>query len=158
MWPGLRTQIWTCCKKAVFTIIGTSMCFEVCHTHGQVSRKLHYCLKKKPPKGCMWSGRRLTQIQATIRPAYLWPEIWWGMSKSSSERGNASMAYRKTNARQCSETEKASFLSIRMMEGSRKLFKTQGSSWRYRWRRLCLEIWKQRSTQIGCGKTASETR
>ena len=42
-----RTTHTKCCKKAVFTIIGTSMCFEVCHTHGQVSRKLHYRLKKK---------------------------------------------------------------------------------------------------------------
>ena len=30
-------------------------------------------LKEKPPKGYMWSGRRLTKIQTTTRPDYVWP-------------------------------------------------------------------------------------
>ena len=30
-------------------------------------------LNEKPPDGCMWSGRRLTQILATTRPHHLWP-------------------------------------------------------------------------------------
>ena len=33
-------------------------------------------LKEKPPKGYMWSWRRLTKIQATTRPDHVWPEVW----------------------------------------------------------------------------------
>ena len=32
--------------------------------------------KEKPPKGYMWSGRRLTKIQATTRPDHVSPENW----------------------------------------------------------------------------------
>ena len=40
-------------------------------------------LKKKPPKGKMWSGRRLTKVQATTRPENLWPEVWFKMGKAA---------------------------------------------------------------------------
>ena len=33
----------------------------------------------------MWSGRRLTKIQATTRPDYLWPEIWIRRSKATEK-------------------------------------------------------------------------
>ena len=32
-------------------------------------------LKEKPPEGHMWSGVRLTKIQTTTRPDYVWPEV-----------------------------------------------------------------------------------
>ena len=32
-------------------------------------------LKEKPPKGCTWSGARLTKVQATTRPDNVWPEV-----------------------------------------------------------------------------------
>ena len=38
-------------------------------------------LKKKPPPGFLWSGERLTNIQATTRPDYLWSEIWIGNAR-----------------------------------------------------------------------------
>ena len=39
--------------------------------------------KEKLPKGCLWSRRQLTEIQATTRLDYLWPEIWSDMSKAA---------------------------------------------------------------------------
>ena len=32
-------------------------------------------LKEKPPKGCLWSGRRLTKVQTTSRPDHVWQEV-----------------------------------------------------------------------------------
>ena len=43
-------------------------------------------LSEKPPDGQMWSGRRLTQIQATTGPDHLWPEIWSSMSKAAQRK------------------------------------------------------------------------
>ena len=34
----------------------------------------------------MWSGERLTRIQATTRPDYSWPEIWCDMSKVAQKK------------------------------------------------------------------------
>ena len=42
-------------------------------------------LSEKPP-GYMWSGGRLTKIQATTRLDYLWPEVWIGMSKTAKKQ------------------------------------------------------------------------
>ena len=33
-------------------------------------------LNTTPPTGYMWSGWMLTEIQATLRPKHIWPEIW----------------------------------------------------------------------------------
>ena len=43
-WPGIRTQIWTCCEKAVLMIIGKSMWIEVRQTQWQDSRSVHHCM------------------------------------------------------------------------------------------------------------------
>ena len=34
----------------------------------------------------MWSGRRLTKIQATTRPENLWPEVWFKMGKAAQKK------------------------------------------------------------------------
>ena len=46
------------------------------------------------PKGCMWSWERLTKIQATTRPDYVWPETWSGMPKAAQKK-KASMVHLK---------------------------------------------------------------
>ena len=43
-------------------------------------------LKEKPPKGYMWSGRRLTKIQATTRPDHIWPEVWTNIGEAAQNR------------------------------------------------------------------------
>ena len=52
----------------------------------------------------MWSGGgggggRVTKIQATSRPDYLWPEIWIGMSKAVVNKEKKEWAFgKKKNA------------------------------------------------------------
>ena len=46
----------------------------------------------------MWSGAgRVTKIQATSRPDYLWPEIWIGMSKAVVDKEEQEWAFEKKN-------------------------------------------------------------
>ena len=48
------------------------------------TNSLHW--KEKPPKGCMWSGERLTKIQTTARPDHVWPEVWTKIGKAAQNR------------------------------------------------------------------------
>ena len=50
-------------------------------------------LNEKPPEGYTWTGRRLTKIQATTRPDYLWPDSWTGMSKAAQRREKQQLAF-----------------------------------------------------------------
>ena len=52
-------------------------------------------LKEKPPKGYMWSGRRLTKIQATTRPENVWPEVWTKIGKAAQKRKKQEWAIEK---------------------------------------------------------------
>ena len=58
---GQLILIWMCYKRNGLTIIGMS----IDSWKGFTKFTL---LKDKPPKGYMWSGRRLTKIQTTTRP------------------------------------------------------------------------------------------
>ena len=66
-------------------------------------------LRDKPPKGYVWSVERLTKIQATTRPDYLWSEIWSKKGKSRSEESKARMGRRESRARKCSKNESIYF-------------------------------------------------
>ena len=43
-------------------------------------------LNETPPKGYMWSRRRLTKIQTTSRPDHLWPDAWTRIGKAAQRR------------------------------------------------------------------------
>ena len=43
-------------------------------------------LKENPSKGYMWSGERLTKIQATTRPDNVWVEVWSNIGKAAQKR------------------------------------------------------------------------
>ena len=43
-------------------------------------------MKETPPKGHMWSGKRLIKVQTTTRPDQVWPEVWTNLSKQSSAK------------------------------------------------------------------------
>ena len=75
-------------------------------------------LKEKPPKGYMWSGRRLTKIQATARPENF---VAWSLvqnGKSRSEERKARMGKR--------EGWEALISSIRKMVNIMEPSKTHG--------------------------------
>ena len=63
-------------------------------------------LNEKLPDGHVWSGERLTKIQATTRPDHLWPEIWSGVSIDSSTNSTAGVGYREAEARPCAKVER----------------------------------------------------
>ena len=42
-------------------------------------------LKEKPPKGCMWSVERLTQIEAIARLENVWFEVWNKIGKAAQK-------------------------------------------------------------------------
>ena len=48
-------------------------------------------LNEKPLKGFLWSGRRLTKIQATSRLDHLRPEILSGMSNAGPRKEEEGM-------------------------------------------------------------------
>ena len=43
----------------------------------------------------MWSGRRLTKIQATTRPDHVWPEVWTKIGKAAQNREKQEWAKEK---------------------------------------------------------------
>ena len=82
-------KIWMCCEKAVLTIFGMSM------SDSWTGFTKFILLKEKPPKGFLWSGERLTKIQATTRSDSLWPEISSGMSRAAQEKEKHEWAIEK---------------------------------------------------------------
>ena len=67
-------------------------------------------LKEKPPKKDMWSGRRLTKIQATARPENVWPVVWTKIGKAAQTREKARKGKREAQTRQCSKVESHLFI------------------------------------------------
>ena len=47
-------------------------------------------LNEKPPNGYTWFGQRLTKVQATSRPDYIWLEVLSNMSKRSHKKKSGS--------------------------------------------------------------------
>ena len=52
-------------------------------------------LKEKPPKGFLWSGERLTKVQATTRPENVRPEVWTKIGKAAQNRERQEWAKEK---------------------------------------------------------------
>ena len=71
--------------------IGTMDPFHAVHT-----------INEKPYDGYVWSGERLTKIQATTRPDHLWPETWSSVSTAAQKKRTTAMGNRPRvgNARQ----------------------------------------------------------
>ena len=82
------------CKQNVLTIIGMSIRADICQTHGE-DLQSSLCWKRNPPKRYMWSGWRLTKIQATTRPDHAWPEVWTKIGKAAQNREKQERAKEK---------------------------------------------------------------
>ena len=52
-------------------------------------------LNEEPPKGYMWSGWRLTEVQTTARPDHVWPEVWTQITKAAQKREKQEWANEK---------------------------------------------------------------
>ena len=64
---------------------GMSIRTEVCQIIGKDSR-CHIIERKNLQMDFLWSGGRLTKIQATTRPENLWPEVWSKMGKAAQKK------------------------------------------------------------------------
>ena len=93
-------------------------------------------LYEKRPKGYMWSRVRLTKIQATTRPDYLWLEAWSSMSKAAHKKEKQEWAIEKTKLDNARRLRGIYFTDPEDGE-YKESFKNARKSWRYRWRRLC---------------------
>ena len=52
-------------------------------------------LKETPPKGYMWSGKRLTNIQTSARPDHMWPQEWSKIGKAAQKNEKQEWAIEK---------------------------------------------------------------
>ena len=105
MLPGLLILIWTSCKKRRLTITGMSIHASICQTPGENLRCSLYWKRNLQKDTCGPCGR-LTQIQTTTRPHYVWPEVWTKIGKAAQNREKAGMGERETEAWQCSRAER----------------------------------------------------
>ena len=76
----------------------------------------------KLPQGYVWSGERLTKIQATTRPDFLWPEIWFGVSKAAKKKEKQEWTSDKPNLIMLENYEVLSS-SIGKMESNKETIK-----------------------------------
>ena len=93
-WSGEETLLWTCCRKAEEMIIGTLMANRSLSESWADFTQFTF-LNEKPLDVFMWSGRRLTKIQATSRPDHLWREVWSGTSKAAERKEKQQWAIEK---------------------------------------------------------------
>ena len=75
----------------LLTTFGPSMWIEVCQTQKQNSRSLHCCMN-------IWSGERLTKIQATTRVDHLWPEMCSTCPEAAQKKEKGSMGCQKQSS------------------------------------------------------------
>ena len=79
-------------------------------------------LKEKPPKGYMWSGKRLTKVQTTARQDHVWPEVWTQIGNAAQNPENKNGKTRSQNSTMLDDCEKSTFL-IPMTKITKKLSK-----------------------------------
>ena len=84
---GLLILICMCYKRNGLSILGISI-------RGDGSQ-IFTLLKEKPPKGYMWSRKRLTKIKTTTRPDHVWPEVWTKIGKAAQNRERQEWAKEK---------------------------------------------------------------
>ena len=60
-------------------------------------------LKKKPPKGFLWSRERLTKAPTPTRPDHVLPAVWTNLSKAAQMREKQELAVEKPEARECAQ-------------------------------------------------------
>ena len=121
-WPGLRTRIWTCCRKAVQTTVGMSMRIQVCQIHGQDSRCSQYWARnllkeKRCPGGDLQRFRQL--------PGLKFGPKWEEQFRKRRSRDGLLKSQSSTTL----DAWEAFVSSIRKMESARKPSKYARKRW-----------------------------
>ena len=83
-------------------------------------------LNETPPKGYMWSGRRLTKNQATSRPDNIWPDAWTRIGKAAQRREKQEWAIEKLKLEYA-----RTWSGIYSIDPSKTSLRMQGESWRH---------------------------
>ena len=91
---GLLILIWTSCKKRQLTISGMSIEASICQTLGEDLQNSLY-QKRNLRKDICGPGERVTKIQTTTRPDYVWPEVWTKIGKAAQNREKQEWAKEK---------------------------------------------------------------
>ena len=87
-------------------------------------------MKEKPPKD-MWSGGRLTKIQATTRPDDVWPEVRTKIGEAAQNRENKNGKTRSQSSTMLEKTKEFTLL-ILMTKITKKFSKMRGEDWKDR--------------------------
>ena len=94
MLQGLLILVWMCCKRRIddYWFVDSSR-----HLSDSWAGFTKFTpLKEKPPKEYMWSRERLTKIQTTTRPDYVWPEVWTKIGQAAHNREKQEWAKEET--------------------------------------------------------------
>ena len=78
-------------------------------------------------------GVRETQIQATSRPEYMWPEVWSSMSKNYQQQLRKSSGEKKGRSSTMPEDRKEFIILIQKIWSSRKVSRAREEHWNRRW-------------------------
>ena len=98
---------------------------------------------EEPPDGYVWSGRRLTTIQATTRPDHLWPEIWSATSKQLNERKSNNGLSRNQSSTMRASCGASIFLIRTIKEFKENILKRTEKSWNFQWKPLRFVSWRR---------------
>ena len=78
-------EIWTCCKKAAQTVVGTLIANRNL-SESWTGFTQFTISNEKLPDGKMWSGSGLQKFRQQQGLIFLWPEIWSGMSNAAQRK------------------------------------------------------------------------
>ena len=111
-------------------------------------------LNEKPPPGYVRSGGdRLTKIQATTRPGYLWPEIWSDMSNAAQKKEMQEWAVEQPKLDDARSLRGMYFIDPEEGELEEAFFKKPERNWKFLWSRQCPARWRQESAQASRAAT-----
>ena len=100
--------------------------------------KIHkiHSTERKPPRGYMLSGERLTKIQTTTRPDHVWPEVWTRLGEGAQSREKQEWAKKKPKLDKARRLGGIYFID-QTTENTQKFAKMQEENWKDFWLPRC---------------------
>ena len=85
------------------------------------THKVHFIEKRNLQKGFLWSGSRLTNIQASTTPENVWPEVWTKIGNAAQNREKQEWANEKPKLEHARRMEGICFIDPEDGEYKRNL-------------------------------------
>ena len=93
-------------------------------------------LNETPPKGYMWSRRRLTNIQTTSTPDDIWPGAWTRIGKAAQRREKKNGQSRNRNSN--TPGNRDNFIQLtQVTKNTKTSLRMQGESWKHQRQLQC---------------------